>query len=277
MTDQRILITGSSGVIGRLMRSRMRRPGRILRFLDLTAPAPAEPDEALEILTGSVTDPELVARACEGVQAIIHLGGISREGAFADILDVNVAGTHTLLEAARAAGVSRVLLASSNHAVGFLRTTDTGPDGIPGDITARPDTYYGFSKAAMEAMGSLYHDRFGMDVICIRIGSCFERPGDLRGLSTWLSPDDCARLFEACLSAPDPGFRVIWGVSDNTRRICSLTEAEALGYRSRDDAEVFAEELLGDAASAAADGPPTGYEYVGGDFTRIALGQSNPL
>ncbi|WP_372665634.1 NAD-dependent epimerase/dehydratase family protein [Amycolatopsis kentuckyensis] len=268
MTDQRVLITGSAGVVGTLMRPRLKRDGRVLRLLDL-APQTAS-DASEEVVTASVTDPDAMAAACEGVDALIHLGGHSRENSWEATLDVNVNGTHTVLEAARAAGISRVILASSNHAVGFRRNDED----LPADSSPRPDTYYGVSKAAIEALGSLYHSRFGMDVIVIRIGSCFETPLPLgpRGLTTWLSPDDGARLFEACLSAPSPGYRLIWGVSDNTRRIYSLAEAEALGYKSLDDAEVYAEQLASKPA-------PTGAaaEYVGGPFCTAPLGVFNPL
>lgn len=272
---QRVLVTGAAGVVGTLMRPRLRNAGRTLRLLDL---APLEPDQsagdAEEIVTGSVTDPGAMAAACEGVDAVIHLGGLSREASWQDTLAVNVDGTRTLLEAARQAGVGRVVLASSNHAVGFRSVAEAGEHGLPADSSPRPDTYYGVSKAAIEALGSLYHSRFGMDVIAIRIGSCFETPLPLgpRGLTTWLSPDDGARLFEACLSAPSPGFRLIWGVSDNTRRAYSLTEAEALGYRSEDDAESFAAQMSDLPA-------PTGIEaeMVGGGFCATPLGQANPL
>lgn len=267
MTDQRVLITGSAGVVGTLMRPRLRRPGRLLRLLDL-APQTASAGE--EVMTGSVTDAEVMASACEGVDALIHLGGHSRENSWEATLDVNINGTHTVLEAARAAGVPRVILASSNHAVGFRRTDSD----LPADSSPRPDTYYGVSKAAIEALGSLYHSRFGMDVIVIRIGSCFETPLPLgpRGLTTWLSPDDGARLFEACLSAPSPGYRLIWGVSDNKRRIYSLAEAEALGYKSLDDAEVYADQLADKPAPAG-----IAAEYVGGPFCTAPLGEFNPL
>ncbi|WAL68057.1 NAD(P)-dependent oxidoreductase [Amycolatopsis cynarae] len=261
----RVLITGASGVVGTLMRPRLRREGRILRLLDLVPPAPPEPGEAVEVRTGSVTDPDLMARACQDVDAILHLGGISRENGWADILEVNIGGTQVVLEAARRAGVGRIVLASSNHAVGFRAVE---PE-LPADSSPRPDTFYGVSKAAVEALGSLYHSRFGMDVICVRIGSCFERPPGVRGLSTWLSPDDGARLFEACLSCPSPGYRIVWGVSGNTRRIYSLAEAEALGYRALDDAEKFAAETSGPAL--------TGDEarYVGGPFCTTPLGEPN--
>ncbi|MEU4250675.1 NAD(P)-dependent oxidoreductase [Amycolatopsis sp. NPDC026612] len=267
MTDQRVLITGSAGVVGTLMRPRLKRDGRVLRLLDL---APQTASEGEEVVTASVTDPEAMASACEGVDALIHLGGHSRENSWEATLDVNINGTRTVLEAAREAGIQRVILASSNHSVGFRRIDED----LPADSSPRPDTYYGVSKAAIEALGSLYHSRFGMDVIVIRIGSCFETPLPLgpRGLTTWLSPDDGARLFEACLSAPSPGYRLIWGVSDNTRRIYSLTEAEALGYKSLDDAEVYAEQL---ASKPAPTGPAA--EYVGGPFCTAPLGVFNPL
>ncbi|MTD57537.1 NAD-dependent epimerase/dehydratase family protein [Amycolatopsis pithecellobii] len=257
----RVLVTGAAGGVATLLRPRLRGDGRILRLLDI-APPDTGGDE---VMTGSVTDPEVMAVACHDVDAVIHLGGHSRENSWADTVEVNITGTQTVLEAARRAGVRRVILASSNHAVGFREVTEE----LPADSTPRPDTFYGVSKAAMEALGSLYHSRFGMDVICIRIGSCFERPPGVRGLSTWLSPDDAGRLFKACLTFASPGYRIVWGVSDNTRRVYSLAEAEALGYRSEDDAEKFADEIT--------DAPPAGTEarYVGGPFTTIPLGGPN--
>jgi uronate dehydrogenase len=273
--QQRILITGAAGGLGQLMRPRLRREGRVLRLLDVVAPAPAEPGEAVEPITASVTDAEAMAAALAGVDAIIHLGGHSRETAWADAVRVNINGTHTVLEAARQAGVSRVVLASSNHAVGFREIAEAAGGPLPADSSPRPDTYYGVSKAAIEALGSLYHSRFGIDVIAVRIGSCFESPLPLgpRGLITWLSPDDGARLFEACLAYPSPGYRLIWGVSDNTRRICSLAEAEALGYKSLDNAERFADQLLaGDGAEALK------FPYLGGAaFCEAPLGAPNPM
>lgn len=254
----RILITGAAGGVGTLMRTRLAAPDRTLRLLDIAPLPPAADGERVELVTASVTDEAAMEAAYSGVDAVIHLGGHSLERPWADILDVNINGTHVVLEAARRAGVKRVVLASSNHAVGYHERSS----GEAGDyLFPRPDTYYGVSKVALEALGSLYASRYGMDVIAVRIGSCFEKPRDFRMLSTWLSPDDGARLFEACLSAPSPGFRVVWGVSDNTRRWFSLGEAEALGYRSEDDSEVFAAEVLA-AGEPPADSPAQ--VYLGG-------------
>ncbi len=269
MHNERVLITGASGAVGRFLRTRLRRPGRTLRLLDIVPPTPSDDDE---ILTGSINDDAVLVAAFDGVDALIHLGGQSREDTWANIVATNINGTHNVLEAARTAGVGRVILASSNHAVGFRVVGEDGDGGLRADSSTRPDTYYGVSKAAIEALGALYHHRFGMDVVCIRIGTCFEAPWDVRGLSTWLSPDDAGRLFEACLTAPHPGYRIIWGISDNTRRFCSLLEAEELGYRSADNAEKFAADIL-DQATAPAPSP----EYIGGGFTTAPLGVHNPL
>jgi len=242
---QRLLITGGAGKVAALLRPRLAAPGRTLRLLDIVAPAPVEGGGAEEVVIASVDDPEALAAACEGVDAIVHLGGQSRESDAEDVLRRNAYGTYCLLEAARRTGVRRVVLASSSHAAGFHERDDvTYPDGLPADLPPRPDTLYGWSKAAMEALGRLYVDRFGLEVICLRIGLWFPNPPQLRGLALWLSPDDGARLVEASVAAENPGFRIVWGVSHNTRRWWSLAEGEAIGYFPKDDAEAWAAERI---------------------------------
>jgi uronate dehydrogenase len=256
---ERILITGAAGGVGTLVRPRLAAGDRILRLLDIAEVPGAADGERVEIIQASVTDLGAMEQACEGATAVIHLGGHSLERPWAEILEVNINGTYNVLEAARRQGVKRVVLASSNHAVGFFPKAD----GEAGDyLFPRPDTNYGVSKAALEALGSMFADRYGMDVICVRIGSCFEHPRDARMLATWLSPDDCARLFEACLATPEPGFRVVWGISDNTRRWFSMEEGRKLGYESQDDSEVYAAELL--AEHGEPDPDSLAQRYLGG-------------
>nr|WP_240894937.1 NAD(P)-dependent oxidoreductase [Kineococcus siccus] len=263
-----MLVTGSSGGMGRLLRERLARPGRVLRLLDLAHPDDVVASPDLELRTGSVTDPAVVARALDGADAVLHLAGISVEGPWPDVLDVNVHGTWCVLDAASRTG-ARVLLASSNHAVGMLARADAGPQGVPADAPPRPDTYYGWSKTAGESLGRMYADRTGLDVVALRIGSCFAVPTNVRALSTWLSPDDAARLVEACLAAPSPGFRTVWGISRNTRRWFSLAEGEALGYHPLDDAERFAADVLARAE------PDEVLDLVGGGFTEYVLGTTS--
>ncbi len=167
-----------------------------------------------------------------------------------------------MFEAARQASVGRLVYASSNHAVGFSPSA-TFP--VEDYAFPAPDTYYGVSKVAGEALAALYHHRHGLDAICIRILTCAERPQTVRSLSTWLSPDDAGRLFEACLSAPRPGFRVVFGVSANTRGgWVSLDEARALGYEPRDDAEAYAAEVIAKHGEPDLGDPVLA--YLGGEF-----------
>jgi uronate dehydrogenase len=259
-----ILITGAAGSIGSMLRPRLRKPERLLRLLDLT-PLEAGPGE--EAVRTSITDLDALTAACAGADAIIHLAGIPDEAPWDRIAESNIQGTYCVFEAARRAGVGRVVYASSNHAVGFSPTASfpVADYAIP-----VPDTYYGVSKAAGEALAALYHYRYGLDAICLRILSCAQRPAGVRELSTWLSPDDTGRLFEACLTTPKPGYRVAYGVSANTRGgWVSLAEARALGYEPLDDAETYAAEIL------ARDGEPDltdpVHAYLGGDFTLPSL------
>jgi uronate dehydrogenase len=259
-----ILITGASGQIGSMLRPRLARPGRALRLLDVRAPdAPAGPGE--EIIVASTADMAAMTKACAAADAVIHLAGISGEAPWERILETNIQGAYTAFEAARRAGVPRVIFASSNHAVGF---TPRSAFPVPDYAFPAPDTYYGVSKVTGEALAAQYHHRYRMDTICLRILSCFERPQTARMLFTWLSPDDAGRLFEACLTAERPGFRVAFGVSANTRGRdwVSLAEARALGYQPHDDAEAYAAGVI--AAHGEPDLSDPVLAYLGGEFTR---------
>lgn len=247
-----ILITGAAGAVGGFLRERL--TGHDLRLTDVAAGGDVE---ALD-----VTDQAAVERACRGVDAVVHLGGIASEDAFDAVLEANVRGTQRVLEAAYRTGVPTVVLASSNHAAGLVPRSAAGPDGLPDDVAARPDSFYGWSKAAMEALGRLYHDRHGMTVVCLRIGDCAEEPSDARDLSVWLSPDDAARLVAAAVAAT--GWHVVWGVSANSRRWWSAAGGDTIGYHPRDDAERWA------AATAGTD--PAANDRVGGTMPGKPLG-----
>jgi len=260
MTDDVILITGAQGSIGSMLRTSLRRPGRHLRLLDRSPLAPLEPGEKAELITGSFLDPAIIGAASAGARAIVHLGGLSHAGySWPEYLEVNIHGTQVLANAARDAGVERVVYASSNHAVGFAPLHEKGV--VPDYEYPRPDSYYGVSKVASEALWSLYHDRYGLDAICLRIGSYRERPFDLRSLWSWLSPGDCTRLVEAALSTPHPGYRVIWGVSANSRAAVSLDAGRAIGYEPLDNAEDYASEIV----------EQTIWNDIGGPYTASEL------
>src|ERR1035438_2880857 len=132
-----IVITGGSGRIGSMLRERLGRPGRTLRLLDITPPASPGPDE--EVVIASVTDMAAMTEALSGADAVIHLGGVSGEGPWDQIIDINIQGAYTVFEAARRSGVPRVIFASSNHAAGF---TPRSAFPVPDYAFPAPDTYY---------------------------------------------------------------------------------------------------------------------------------------
>jgi nucleoside-diphosphate-sugar epimerase len=272
----RVLITGGAGKVAALLRTRL--TGHTLRLFDIREPDPVPADgpqtaarRAEEVVLGSVDDPDAVARACEGVDGVVHLGGLAKEATFEDVLRINAYGTWCVLEGARRAG-ARVVLASSTHAAGFTDSREAPPGGLPADTPPRPDTMYGWSKVAGEAAARLYVDRFGMDIVCLRIGMWVGTPPGLRGLAMWLSPDDGARLVHAALTVPSPRFRTVWGISRNTRRYCSLAEGEAIGYFPQDDAETYAAELIAKHGEPDFAAIPELYR-LGGAWCEIPLGR----
>jgi uronate dehydrogenase len=266
MTEQRheILITGANGQIGTLLRRTLRQADRHLRLLDIEPQPEREADEAATLIVGSFLEADTMDRAAQGVDAIIHLGGLSTDGfEWSQYLEVNINGTREVLEAARRCGVPRVIYASSNHAVGFYRY---GDDPVPASLYPQPDTLYGVSKAASESLCSLYHDRYGLDTVCLRIGSFQERPINVRMLWSWLSPGDCTRLIEAALDVPSPGFRMVWGVSANTRGIVSMREGHDIGYFPVDNAEIYGLDVEGDDDRTAPPNTLVGGPYATPDF-----------
>ena len=138
---------------------------------------------------------------------------ISVEGPWETILQSNIIGCYNLFEAARRKGVKRVVFASSNHAVGFYPRYHR----IGIDVTVRPDSRYGVSKAFGEALGSLYADKHGLRVLCLRIGNVGDKPLDKRRLSIWISPEDLAQLVRIGLEHPDLRFEIFYGASNNER------------------------------------------------------------
>ncbi len=258
---RRVLVTGAAGHIGRLACPGLAARGWRVRGLDrrpldgvdgLSGPDPAA--------VADIRDDAALDHALSGVDAVVHLAGISTEAPFAAILEANIDGTYRVFDAARRAGARRIVFASSNHALGF--TPRTSLAGV--DLPPRPDTYYGLSKVFGEALGRLYTDRYGMEVVCLRIGSWIDRPVTPRHLSTWLSPADGVRLLHAALTAPDVGFAVAYGISANTRAWWDLAPARALGYLSVDDAEDYAAEVLAEHGEPDPGDPETA--LLGGDF-----------
>ncbi|MGW9025203.1 NAD-dependent epimerase/dehydratase family protein [Streptomyces sp. NPDC055722] len=254
-----VLLTGAAGGLGTLMRGLLPGYGYELRLLDMR-PVEGAPDA----ITADLADREALREAVRGVDAIIHLAGISLESTFDKILKANIEGTYNLYEAAREEGVRRIVFASSNHAVGFTPRPEGDDPLIPIDTSRRPDTFYGLSKSFGEDLAQLYWDKHGLETVSVRIGSCFPEPTSVRMLSVWMSPQDGARLFHAALTAEDVGHTVVYGSSANTRLWWDLATARALGYEPQDDSEPYADKLVAEQGELEPDNPA--HAYLGGHF-----------
>ncbi len=251
------LITGAGGGIGSALRETLRGAYPVLRLSDRVELAAARDGE--EIDRTEISDMAAVERMVAGCDGIIHLGGNSGEAAWDVILQSNIVGLYNVFEAARRAGVQRIVMATSNHAVGFYPRAQT----IDHRVVPRPDSRYGVSKAFSEALASLYADKHGIGFLCVRIGNFGTRPIDKRRLSIWVSPCDLTQLVRIGLDHPDLHYEIVYGVSDNRRSWYDNANAVRLGYRAQDDSEPYAAAVLA-AEPAGAD--PIAEQYQGGTF-----------
>jgi len=255
---KRVLLTGAAGDIGRRLRKLLGSVYPELRLSDIKPPADLGPGEAFAPADLAVM--EQVEAVVDGVDGIIHLGGFSVEGPWDTILQSNIIGCYNLFEAARRKGVKRIVFASSNHAVGFYPRYRR----ISTDVTVRPDSRYGVSKAFGEALGALYADKHGLRVLCLRIGHVLDQPADQRRLSIWLKPEDLAQLVRIGLDHPDLRFEIFYGVSSNDRSWWDNGRAHIYGYRPTGRAEEHRDHALAEQAKLAAD--KVGDFFQGGPF-----------
>jgi uronate dehydrogenase len=209
-----------------------------------------------------LADASAVLAMMQGVNAVVHLGGVSTEAAFEPILQANILGVYNLYEAARKQGVKRIVFASSNHVTGFYKQSET----INASHPPRPDSLYGVSKAFGEDLSRFYFDRYGIETACVRIGSSFPEPKDRRMLATWLSFDDLHRLITACLTTPVLGHSIIFGMSNNAVTWWDNSQANHIGYKALDSSDVFKDALY--ARTQAPDLTSPVAQFQGGGFVQ---------
>jgi uronate dehydrogenase len=264
---QKILITGAAGRIGKTLSQAFEGKYPLLRLFDRVKSSATH--QSTQIMTGELSDPVALDSAMKDITCVIHLAAIAEERGFEELVEPNIMGAYQLFEAARRAGVSRVIYASSIQAVGFHRLES----GVDQGSRIRPSGYYGVTKAFGEALASLYADKFGMSVACLRIASFEPEPQDQRQLATWLSPSDCVKLVKACVDADPFSFEVVYGVSANTRTVVKDAPPAAIDFQPSDDAEVFLPTIgfdpkLKTATSLFSGGGYCGDDFVG-DFERV--------
>lgn len=234
----RVLITGAGGALGKVLREGLAGTYPVLRLSHRRDVGPAGPGE--EINVANLENFDEVDAAMEGVDAVVHLGGKAVEGPWEEVLNSNIIGTYNMLEAARRHGVKRFVFASTHHIIGYYRRDKiVGIDALP-----RPDSRYAVSKVFGEALGRMYADKYGMSVVCQRIGVSQKEVPHVRGLWTWQSYPDYLHMTQRCLEAPDVHFLIVYGVSANTRPLWDNPTAEVIGYEPKDDAEDHIDAVL---------------------------------
>jgi nucleoside-diphosphate-sugar epimerase len=234
----KVLVTGSAGRIGRAVVAELRARGLPVRGFD-RVPTPGLEDSVV----GNLTDTEALARAAEGITALVHLAATPDDADFlTELLPNNLVGVYHVFEASRRAGVKRMVLASSGQVVWYQRFT--GPLPIRSTDPITPRYWYAACKAFLEAAGRAYVDTHGMSVIAVRLGWCPRTPehvAELRatdwGPDVYLSPGDAGRFLACAVQAPaEVRYAILYATSKPVReQVYDLDEARRLiGYEPRD-------------------------------------------
>jgi uronate dehydrogenase len=263
---KKIVLTGAAGRLGGYLRKPLAAKCETLVSTDI-APLTDPLIKGESFVQADLADYAKMAEIIKGADMVVHFGGHPDEKPFEDILHANIIGCYNIWQAAHEAGVRRIVYASSIHAVGLHPKTTAINIHTP----HRPDSYYGLAKCFAEDMAKLYWDKKGLEAVCLRILSCANVTNS-RALGSWLSYDDLIHLVERAVDTPTTGFAVIYGVSNNDRSPVDNTGASFLGYRPRDNAEQFAEDILANAPEPDPRDPDQ--MMHGGPFATTDLGES---
>jgi uronate dehydrogenase len=255
----RLLLTGAAGGLGQVLRQSLKPFAKTLRLSDIQPLTDAAAGEECNVC--NLADKAAVYALLAGVDAVVHMGGVSVERPFEEILEANIKGVFNLYEAARVHGVRRVVFASSNHVVGFHKQGDV----LDADCVKRPDGYYGLSKSYGEDLSRFYFDRYGIETVCVRIGSSFLEPKDRRMLITWMSYRDLTELIRCALFAPSVGHTIVYGMSNNRDTWWDNSKAAHLGFVAQDSSEPF--RAKAESVPALDDADPAKL-YQGGGFVK---------
>ncbi|UJW87659.1 NAD-dependent epimerase/dehydratase family protein [Devosia sp. SL43] len=265
---KKILLTGAAGRLGTELRRGLAHLTETLLLADRVEAADLAAHEQAVVF--ELTDAQAAEAAMSGVDAVVHFGGAPLEAPWSTILHSNIEGSYNIYEAARKNGVRRIVYASSVHAIGYHRLEDH----IGVDAPVKPDSLYGVSKCFVEALGSLYWNKFGIETVDLRIFSSFPEPPDRRMLWSWLSFADCVRLVEASLTAPYVAHTISFGLSDNKVKPVDNSGAAHLGYYPQDDTEAFRAQV--ESAKPPLDPHAPATHFLGGWFVDLPHPDDEP-
>ena len=263
---KKLVLTGAAGRLGSYLREPLTKLCDTLVSTDIADDiGTLYPGETY--IKADLARMDEIAPVLEGADMVIHFGAIVDEKPFEELLGPNFVGSYNIWEAGFKAGVRRIVYASSIHAVGMHLKSDF----IGTDAEHRPDTFYGLAKCFTEDLGRMYWDKRGMESVHLRILSCAQ-VNNSRALGSWLSYPDLIQLVTRAIDTPSVGFSIIYWVSNNDRAPVDNAKASFLGYRPKDNAEVYAAEVL--AQETAVDTTDPGQMCHGGPFAAVDLGQS---
>jgi nucleoside-diphosphate-sugar epimerase len=237
-TAQTVLVTGSAGRIGQAAVHELKARGHHVRGFDLVKTPGAD-----ESVQGNITDSVAVQRSIAGTTAVIHLAATPDDDDFmTKLLPNNIIGVYHVLEAARLAGVKRLVLASSGQVVWWQRFT--GPLPIGADVPPTPRGWYAATKVFQEAAGRAFAEAHGLSVIAVRLGWCPRTKEHVQELArtewgpdVYLSPGDAGRFFACAVEAPAAiRFAVLYACSRPVRQIVydQRPAKDLLGYEPQD-------------------------------------------
>ncbi len=263
---KKLVLTGAAGRLGSYLREPLTQLCEELVSSDLVEDiGKTYPGERYQ--KADLNSLEEIEALLDGAEMVVHFGAIGDEAPFEQILGPNIIGAYNIWEAAHRKGLRRVVYASSIHAVGMHKRQDF----IGTDAPHRPDTFYGLAKCFAEDLASMYWDKRGLEAVCMRILSCAQVT-NARALGTWLSYDDLIQLVTRAIDTPTTGFSVVYGVSNNDRAPVDNGKAQFLGYRPKDNAEIYAEKILAEEPHPDATDPAQ--MHHGGPFAAVELGNS---
>jgi len=237
---KRILVTGMSGLIGGLA-------GRHLAKSNEVVALNRRPVDGFKTYQGDINDLAAIRPAFAGVDTVVHMAAYLGSDP-AGQMSTNVVGVYNIFEAAREAGVKRVVFGSSGATVAaYERDPEFRPlvearwadvreprPLLTHEVPVRPNGLYGAAKAFGEALGRYYSDYHDMSVICIRIGRVVEEdwPRDPRHAAAYLSHRDIVQMVERCVNAPESvKYDIFYAVSNNRGRFRDVAHArDVIGY-----------------------------------------------
>ena len=263
---KKIVLTGAAGRLGSYLREPLTKLADQLVSTDINS-------DIGKLYTGetfvkaNLEDLKAFEKMLKGAEMVVHFGAFVDEAPFEKLLGPNFIGAYNIWEAARRNNVRRVIYASSIHAVGMYPKNETISINAP----HRPDTFYGLAKCFAEDLGRMYWEKCGLESVCLRILSCAQVTST-RALGSWLSYDDLIHLVTRAVDTPTTEFSIIYGVSKNDRSPINNSESKFLGYRPKDNAEIFANKILADQQEA--NPADLGQTRHGGPFAAVELGES---